>query len=88
MDNRDDIKYCGKTKKYCYTSEAKAQRSLNAYEQIKRVYHCDHCDYWHTTKISGGKAFELGIIEAEERRSISPKRIRKEIRKLKNKLKE
>lgn len=43
-------KYCEESGgKYIFSSEAKAFRSLNKYEDIKRVYHCPFCDEWHTT---------------------------------------
>ncbi len=43
------IEYCKITKKYIFSSEAKAMRSLNKYEDIKRVYFCKHCESFHTT---------------------------------------
>lgn len=42
-------KYCEKSGKYCYPSEAKAIRAVNRYEDIKRSYLCGSCGFWHTT---------------------------------------
>ena len=41
--------YCKETKKYIYSSEAKAYRAMNTYEDIQRVYFCSYCEGFHTT---------------------------------------
>ena len=53
---RQEVNHCKETGKFCYTSEAKAVRAMNRYEDIKRVYRCDSCDSWHTTKMGEGLA--------------------------------
>lgn len=53
---RQEVNHCKETGKFCYTSEAKAVRAMNRYEDIKRVYCCDSCGSWHTTKMGEGLA--------------------------------
>ena len=51
-----DPKYCKHSGgKYIFSSEAKATRSLNKYEEIKRVYNCPFCNSWHTTSQPANK---------------------------------
>jgi len=53
---RQEVKHCKDTGKFCYSSEAKAIRALNRYDDIRRVYYCDSCNSWHTTKMGVGLA--------------------------------
>ncbi len=87
MRNRNSkIRYCKKTKKYCYSSEAKATRAMNRYKDIKRVYFCKSCNSFHTTSISKDVAIKEGIIEEEPNQVISKTQITKQIKKLKEKI--
>ena len=63
---KHEIKHCKKTGKFCYSSEAKAVRAMGRYEEIRRVYKCDSCDSWHTTKMGVGLA-KLNNIPLKER---------------------
>ena len=79
------IEYCGVTKKYCYSSEAKANRAVNKYDDIKRAYFCHDCCKWHTTsrevstedeceKITEGDvASRLKALKRKQRRKINRK---------------
>lgn len=42
------VKHCPKNNKVCFPSESSAQRRVNKYEDIKRVYLCE-CGSWHLT---------------------------------------
>lgn len=83
---RSDTKYCETTKKYCYSSEAKAQRAKNRYEDIKRVYLCPDCGYWHTTSLSMGLSISTGIIaKPKKKKEYTSEEIAKRLEELKNK---
>lgn len=84
---KKDIQHCKETGKYCYSSEAKATRAMNKYDDIRRSYFCESCENFHTTKIGFGLAIEKGIIEAPNTHYCSPEEIRKELIRLKNKIK-
>lgn len=58
---KSKIQYCNKTNKFCYSSEAKAVKAINKYDDIKRVYYCEDCDNWHSTSIEGVKTPEKGV---------------------------
>ena len=75
-----DVKYCKVTKKYCYSSEAKATRAMNRYDDIKRVYLCEHCNSWHTTSMSYKEALREGVIEPKSnKKPPSKKKIQKKL---------
>lgn len=79
--------HCKETGKYCYSSEAKATRAMNKYDEIRRVYFCESCSSFHTTKIGVGLALEKGIIEEPPvKREISSEEIQMRINKLKKKI--
>lgn len=46
--NKTEVRICP-TNKYCYASEAAAQRALNEYPDLTRYYECDKCGYYHCT---------------------------------------
>lgn len=75
-----EINYCTETGKYCYSSEAKATRAMTRYSEIKRVYFCNHCEMWHTTKLSKKLAIERGIVKKD-------KQVKEPHRKVKRRLK-
>lgn len=88
MKSKAKIKYCDETGKYCYSSEAKATRAKNRYDDINRVYFCESCESFHTTKIGINLAIQEGIIEPKELKEISPEDIQQEINKLDKIIKE
>jgi transcriptional regulator NrdR family protein len=61
-----EIKYCKGNGKFCYSSEAKAMRAMNKYDDIKRYYFCKSCDSWHTTSYDANDAVEGGVIDQRE----------------------
>lgn len=80
---KNKIEYCKKTKKFIYSSEAKAIRAMNRYPDIKRVYYCGHCDGYHTTSMGTGLAIQEGIISKPEKlKDISSKDLQDEIDRL------
>lgn len=79
------VQYCEKTSKFCYSSEAKATRAVNRYDDIKRCYYCEHCDSFHTTSLSEEKALEEGIIKEKKTTNyFSAEHISKELNRLKD----
>lgn len=69
--------------KHVYTSEASAYRALNKYSEIKRVYNCDICGYWHTTSMGIGLAVDLGIIKPpKKQKPPTKKQIKKKLKEL------
>ncbi len=64
MRNKEIL--CTKTGKHVY-SEAAAQRAMNRYSDIKRIYKCTSCEDhqgfkgWHTTHMSESDMGELGF---------------------------
>ena len=74
------LKYCPTTKKFCYSSEAKAQRALNRYDEIQRIYHCSDCDGWHSTSMDSETSSSFGYIEEPD--EVSSGDIRKRLKKL------
>lgn len=60
---KTEYTYCKHTGKFCYSSEAKAIRAVNKHYNLRRVYFCEHCDSYHTTKIGVSLALREGIIE-------------------------
>ena len=59
---------CRQTGKHIYNSEAKANRAKNKYPDIRRYYHCEHCEGWHTTSIGTGLAIEKGLIDRPQKK--------------------
>lgn len=47
MKNKPE--YCKVTGKYIYSSEAKATRAVEKYDDIVRCYYCHNCGGFHTT---------------------------------------
>lgn len=43
-------KLCSKDHMKVSLSESAALRRLNRYDEVKRMYFCDHCSSWHLTK--------------------------------------
>lgn len=48
-DNRHYCWGCGK-EKYCYETKEKAARAVRFSPNKQRVYYCELCSCWHTTK--------------------------------------
>ena len=82
MKKLDKYNYCKVTKKYSFSSEARAIRKLNSYEDIKRVYFCKHCEGFHLTS----KEWDPAMDEEDEPTTIEE--INKRLEFLKNKLDE
>lgn len=82
---RQEVKYCKETGKFCYSSQAKAVRAKNRYEDINRVYRCDSCNSWHTTKMGIGLAVQADLIPAIREKKPEPSEIEKRLEELKNK---
>lgn len=80
---KSEYRYCKHTGKFCYSSEAKAVRAVNKHYNLRRVYYCEHCESYHTTKIGVSLALREGIIEeADVRKTVSPEDIQKRMEKL------
>ena len=48
-NKKTEVRVCG-CNKYCYSSEASAQRALDKYSDLLRIYKCPEDNtYWHTT---------------------------------------
>ena len=63
---KEVMKKCPVTKKSIYSSEAKALKFVDRYEDIKRAYYCEHCDGYHTTSKTIGQVVSYGVVEKEE----------------------
>lgn len=64
--NRGAMKVCPVTKKSIYSSEAKALKFVDRYEDIKRAYYCEHCDGYHTTSKTIGQVVSYGVVDKED----------------------
>jgi hypothetical protein len=82
---RQEVEHCTETGKYCYSSEAKAERAKRRYDDINRVYHCDSCDCWHTTKMGVGLAVQANLIPAIKERRPGPDEVEARLIELKKK---
>ena len=69
------MKECKKTHKMSFSSEAKAYRSLNKYEDIKRVYYCEFCDGFHLTSETIEQTLEYGELSLEEENKLLREKI-------------
>lgn len=74
---RTEMKECKKTHKMSFSSEAKAYRSLNKYEDIKRVYYCEFCDGFHLTSETIEQTLEYGELSLEEENKLLREKINK-----------
>lgn len=74
---RTEMKACKETHKISFSSEAKAYRSLNKYEDIKRVYYCSACDGFHLTSKSLEETLEYGELSLEEENKLLREKINK-----------
>ena len=74
---RTEMKECKKTHKMSFSSEAKAYRSLNKYEDIKRVYYCEFCDGFHLTSETIEQTLEFGELSIEEENKLLREKINK-----------
>ena len=70
-----EMKECKKTHKMSFSSEAKAYRSLNKYEDIKRVYYCEFCDGFHLTSETIEQTLEYGELSLEEENKLLREKI-------------
>lgn len=82
----EKVEYCKETGKYCYSSEAKATRALNRYEDIERVYFCSGCEQYHTTSIGRGLAIKQGILKQKAPKKCNERVIAKRLEKLQERL--
>lgn len=74
---RTTVQECKKTHKMSFSSEAKAYRSLNKYEDIKRVYYCEFCEGFHLTSQSLEQRLEYGELSLEEENKLLREKINK-----------
>ena len=74
---RTTVKECKETHKMSFSSEAKAYRSLNKYEDIKRVYYCEFCEGFHLTSQSLEQRLEHGELSLEEENKLLREKINK-----------
>lgn len=74
---RTEMKECKETHKISFSSEAKAYRSLNKYEDIKRVYYCEFCDGFHLTSKSLEETLEFCELSLEEENKLLREKINK-----------
>lgn len=74
---RTEMKECKKTHKISFSSEAKAYRSLNKYEDIKRVYYCEFCDGFHLSSQTVEQVLEYGELSIEEENKLLREKINK-----------
>lgn len=74
---RAEVKECKKTHKMSFSSEAKAYRSLNKYDDIKRVYYCEFCDGFHLSSQSLEKVLQYGELSLEEENKLLREKINK-----------
>ena len=74
---RTTVQECKKTHKISFSSEAKAYRSLNKYEDIKRVYYCEFCEGFHLTSQSLEQRLEYGELSLEEENKLLREKINK-----------
>jgi len=81
--------FCKATNKYIYSSEAKANRALNRYSDIKRVYMCESCETeegfngWHTTSLEEEDMEDRNLdYFKREFKEVKPSVIRKKLNKL------
>lgn len=74
---RTEMKECKETHKISFSSEAKAYRSLNKYEDIKRVYYCEFCEGFHLTSQSLEQRLEYGELSLEEENKLLREKINK-----------
>lgn len=84
MKNRK--KYCNKTGKFSYPSEAAASRAKNKYDDIKRVYHCKSCSGWHSTSQTIKQTLDQSSLSLEEVKELEYKKLKKENNRLSNSL--
>jgi len=68
MENKNLTQYCDNTKKYCYSSQSKAYRAKNRYDDIKRIYYCNSCSCWHTTSLKTHEVIRLGVIKQPQKK--------------------
>lgn len=68
-------KICKATGKVSFSSEAKATRRMNKYDDIKRVYYCDECDGYHLTSESISETLENGVIDIKEENKLLHKKV-------------
>jgi hypothetical protein len=73
---------CKETGKYCYSSEAKATRALNRYDEIERIYLCSSCNNWHTTSMDSEISTSFGYDVNPKKEKCSKKIIRKRLNEL------
>jgi len=83
---KSEVHYCPATGKFIYTSEAKATRAMNRYDDIRRTYFCDKCSGWHTTKMGVGLAVKKNLIKAPKKEDINMDRVKKRLEKLNRKI--
>ena len=69
--------HCKETGKYIYSSEAKATRAMNRYDEIQRVYFCTSCNSFHTTSKTLEETLEFCEVSCEEENKLLREKINK-----------
>lgn len=72
---KQKVEHCKETGKFIYSSEAKAMRALNRYDDIKRVYFCSSCEGFHTTSKDLEETLEYCELSLEEENKLLRKKI-------------
>jgi hypothetical protein len=78
-----DQKHCPTADKYSYSSEAKATRALTRYDEIKRIYFCEHCEGYHSTSMDEETSESFGYLE--QKPEITSEDVEKRLQALLNK---
>ena len=71
------VEHCKETGKYIYSSEAKATRAMNRYDEIQRVYFCTSCNSFHTTSKTLEETLEFCEVSCEEENKLLREKINK-----------
>lgn len=66
MKGHVKLTLCQVTKKYSYSSEAKALKFVAVRQDLERAYYCSHCDGYHTTSQKLEDTIRYGGIDEEE----------------------
>ena len=78
---------CPKCKKACFSSEAKAYKRVVNYEDIQRVYYCEHSDSYHITSMSEESALYFGVIdESVHTADVGIEQVKEKLNELKKRL--
>lgn len=67
---RNTLLRCEQTGKISFLSEAAAQRRVNKYEDIKRVYYCEHCEGYHLSSRTVNQMLSYDVLGEEEKQGL------------------